>query len=102
MAEAAGPAAALAPAKEENAEPADTESAAPLQKPKPQLPEKYDLPQYDLLIANDVTPAITSETLKERGMTVIQTLWDFKIESKLVAVHSGPTARCTSWNWPLG
>jgi len=70
--------------------PAPTE-ATEAAKPKPQLPEKYDLPQYDLLIANDVTPEITSETLKERGMTVIQTLWDFKIESKLVAVHSGPT-----------
>ncbi|MGD0091459.1 MAG: DNA translocase FtsK 4TM domain-containing protein, partial [Planctomycetota bacterium] len=91
IAEAAVPAAASPPAQEALAEAAETDPSAPPPKPKPKLPEKYDLPQYDLLIANDVTPEITSEMLKERGMTVIQTLWDFKIESKLVAEHRGPT-----------
>jgi DNA segregation ATPase FtsK/SpoIIIE-like protein len=71
---------------------ADADSAAqPPAKPKPQLPDNYELPKYDLLIENDITPTITSEAIKERGATVVQTLWDFKIGAKLVDHHKGPT-----------
>ncbi|MFH0938998.1 MAG: DNA translocase FtsK [Planctomycetota bacterium] len=67
------------------------DDAQPSDKPKPQLPVQYDLPKYDLLIENDITPPVTSDTLKERGATVIQTLWDFKIGAKLAGIQSGPT-----------
>jgi len=83
MAAAAG---ANAPAQGEDA----AADAAPA-KPKPQLPARYDLPRYDLLLEKDITPDITSETLKQRGATVIQTLWDFKIAANLVDIHKGPT-----------
>ena len=66
----------------------DSAEAAP---PVPQVPVHYDLPKYDILIENDITPPITSDVLKARGMTVIQTLWDFKIGAKLAAIQSGPT-----------
>jgi S-DNA-T family DNA segregation ATPase FtsK/SpoIIIE len=59
--------------------------------PKPQLPVNYDLPKYALLNANDIAPTISSASLKERGATVIQTLWDFKIGAKLAGIQSGPT-----------
>ena len=58
--------------------------------PKPQLPVNYDLPKYDLLIEKDVTPEISSDTLRDRGATIVQTLWDFKIGAKLSNIQSGP------------
>ena len=68
----------------------DEEDAEP-PAPKPQLPVNYDLPKYNILIENDIAPPVTSAVLKERGLTVIQTLWDFKIEAKLANIQSGPT-----------
>ena len=59
--------------------------------PKPKLPVNYDLPKYDVLIQNDVTPEVSSDSHKERGATVVQTLWDFKIGTKLVGIQTGPT-----------
>ncbi len=59
--------------------------------PKPQrFPVNYDLPKYDLLIEKDVTPLISSDTLRNRGATIVQTLWDFKIGAKLSGIQSGP------------
>src|SRR5579862_3456487 len=58
--------------------------------PKPQLPANYELPKHDLLIENDVTPLISSDTLRDRGATIVQTLWDFKIGAKLSGIQSGP------------
>ncbi len=59
--------------------------------PPPKMPIDYKLPTFNTLIQNDVTPTVTSEFLKERGATVIQTLWDFKIGAKLAGIQSGPT-----------
>lgn len=83
MAEAAADAASESKSDEE----VDDEPVAP----KPQLPVNYDLPKYDVLIENDITPPITSDSLKARGATVIQTLWDFKIGARLAGIQSGPT-----------
>ena len=77
--------AAAAAAANPGAEPAEPA------KPKPKLPVIYDLPKYDLLIQNDESPVVNSEALKERGATLIQTLWDFNIGSKLVGIQTGPT-----------
>jgi len=33
---------------------------------------------------------ISSETLRDRGATIVQTLWDFKIGAKLSNIQSGP------------
>jgi DNA segregation ATPase FtsK/SpoIIIE, S-DNA-T family len=74
-----------------NAPQADGAEASP---PPPQQPKvfvNYDLPKYDTLIDHDISPDVTSETLKERGATVIQTLWDFKIGARLAGIQSGPT-----------
>jgi len=85
MAEAAG---ANADANGEQADGAEAEGEVAA--PKPQLPINYDLPKYDLLIANDITPDVSSDVLKDRGATLIQTLWDFKIGAKLAGIQSGP------------
>jgi S-DNA-T family DNA segregation ATPase FtsK/SpoIIIE len=85
-------AAAMAEAAAKNAPKAEDENVeSGEEKPKPKLPINYDLPKYDHLIQNDVTPTVTSESLKDRGATVIQTLWDFKIGAKLAGIQSGPT-----------
>ena len=47
-------------------------------------------PKYNLLIENDIAPVITSESLRDRGALVLQTLFDFKIGAKLVDIHKGP------------
>jgi S-DNA-T family DNA segregation ATPase FtsK/SpoIIIE len=44
-----------------------------------------------VLIQSDVTPEVSSDSHKERGATVVQTLWDFKIGTKLVGIQTGPT-----------
>jgi S-DNA-T family DNA segregation ATPase FtsK/SpoIIIE len=59
--------------------------------PKPKVPINYDLPKYDVLIQNDISPEVSSDSHKERGATVVQTLWDFKIGTKLVGIQTGPT-----------
>ena len=71
-----------------SAEEGADEAVAPV---KPKIPIDYKLPTYEALIQNDITPAITSDTLKDRGATLIQTLWDFKIGAKLAGIQSGPT-----------
>ena len=85
---------------EQNAKNAPTDAAAAgeangdeavTEPPKPKMPIDYKLPTYGALIQNDVTPTVTSESLKERGATVVQTLWDFKIGAKLAGIQSGPT-----------
>jgi len=58
---------------------------------KPQLPVHYDLPKYELLFEKDEAPPPDSLGLKERGATLIQTLWDFKLGAKLVGIQTGPT-----------
>jgi len=83
-------AAAMAEAAGANDKKDEDESAEPA-KPKPQLPVNYDLPKFELLFEKDEAPTVSSESLKERGATVIQTLWDFKIGAKLVGIQTGPT-----------
>lgn len=87
---AAAMAEAAAANADANNESKDSMDAVPA-KPKPELPVNYELPKYDVLIDKDVSPNITSDHLKERGATVIQTLWDFKIGAKLAGIQSGPT-----------
>jgi S-DNA-T family DNA segregation ATPase FtsK/SpoIIIE len=84
----------FAAAMAEAAANAPQEEQADNSPPPPQQPKlfvNYDLPKYDVLIDHDITPTITSDTLKNRGATVIQTLWDFKIGAKLAGIQSGPT-----------
>ena len=68
----------------------DFEEDLDAEPPKPELPVHYDLPKYDLLIDKDVTPEISSDTLRDRGATIVHTLWDFKIGAKLSNIQSGP------------
>ena len=48
-----------------------------------QLYMNYELPKHDLLIEKDITPEISSDTLRNRGATIVSTLWDFKIGARL-------------------
>ena len=60
----------------------------PILSPKPkELPVNYILPSYSLLIDHDITPAVTSDTLKHRGATLVQTLWDFQ-DRRALGWHS--------------
>ena len=88
--------AAMAEAAAANADvtnaPGDQVDAAPWEDevPEPKLPVNYDLPKYELLIDKDITPNISSDTLRDRGATIIRTLWDFKIGARLAGIQSGP------------
>lgn len=58
--------------------------------PKPKLPDDYKLPDYGSLEAKDIAVEVSSDTLKDRGAKLIETLWEFKIGSRLVGIHHGP------------
>ncbi len=58
---------------------------------KPRLPDDYRLPDLNVLIEKDVEALVSSEDLKERGAKLIETLWEFKIGSRLVNISHGPT-----------
>ncbi|MBI3829069.1 MAG: DNA translocase FtsK 4TM domain-containing protein [Planctomycetes bacterium] len=57
---------------------------------KPKLPDDYTLPDYSSLEAKDIAVEVSSDTLKDRGAKLIETLWEFKIGSRLVGIHHGP------------
>ncbi|MCZ7647030.1 MAG: DNA translocase FtsK [Planctomycetota bacterium] len=59
--------------------------------PKPKLPDDYNLPDIKKLEEKDEVIEVSSDTLKERGAKLIETLWEFKIGSRLVNIHHGPT-----------
>ncbi|GMV80654.1 MAG: hypothetical protein AMXMBFR7_18380 [Planctomycetota bacterium] len=59
--------------------------------PKPKLPDNYLLPDIKKLEEKDISVVVSSDTLKERGAKLIETLWEFKIGSRLVNIHHGPT-----------
>ncbi|HYG78094.1 MAG TPA: DNA translocase FtsK 4TM domain-containing protein [Planctomycetota bacterium] len=83
--------AAAAAAKANGTAEKTEEGEAEPEKPKPQLPVNYDLPKFELLFEKDEAPPPDSLGLKERGATLIQTLWDFKLGAKLVGIQTGPT-----------
>lgn len=60
-------------------------------RPQGRLPDDYQLPDYGVLEAKDVSPDISGDILKERAATLVQTLWDFKIGAKLAGISYGPT-----------
>ena len=74
------------PEGEKAEEGASAEPAAP----KPKLPDDYTLPDYSSLEAKDIAVEVSSDTLKDRGAKLIETLWEFKIGSRLVGIHHGP------------
>jgi DNA segregation ATPase FtsK/SpoIIIE-like protein len=53
-------------------------------------PEDYKLPDPMFLEAKDEAKEVASEVLKERGIKLIETLWEFKIGSRLVSIVHGP------------
>lgn len=79
--------AAQEPKAEATGERAEGEPAKP---PKPRLPDDYKLPDIQVLDAKDEAKEIPSEVLKERGIKLIETLWEFKIGSRLVSIVHGP------------
>lgn len=70
--------------------PADGTEAEPAMPPKPRLPDDYKLPDILVLEAKDEAKEIPSEVLKERGIKLIETLWEFKIGSRLASIVHGP------------
>jgi len=71
---------------------APAEEAAPAASgsPEKKFPEGYKLPPLDLLITKEATPEISSDVLKDRAAKLVETLWEFKIGSRLVSIQSGP------------
>ena len=57
---------------------------------KPRLPDDYALPDIQVLEAKDEAREIPSDVLKERGIKLIETLWEFKIGSRLASIMHGP------------
>ncbi|MCK6473972.1 MAG: DNA translocase FtsK [Planctomycetes bacterium] len=60
-------------------------------KQKPRLPDDYRLPELKSMEAKDTAIEISSDALKDRGIKLIETLWEFKIGSRLVGISHGPT-----------